>query len=1053
MSELLEEVQSGIGDEWPDGQICQPPGYRFLSILGTGGFGTVFRAIQESTGQTVALKMLRLDPEIDDRQRKRRNERFQRETQLCAELHHPHIVRLLDKGQTETGQLFAAFEFVPGETLRDLLVRRGSLPTPEAGELMAQVLDALVGAHTRGVVHRDLKPQNIMVSTPGVRSHAKVLDFGIGAFVPDTRAGQDYKTLTLTQEAVGTPSYSAPEQLRGEPPTTKSDLYAWGLVFLECLTGEPVMSGNTLAEIYHKQLSPVDIPLPPAIAGHALAAILRETLRKDPRDRAAQAAQVYADFRQLNLTNLVGNLQPVRPNPAHHVSPLTETQLRDGFGQAFQSERRQITVLCCNLSLNIHGGDEPDLETLEALEALQRDQLRLISDVALQYGGYVAGELGGSAMVYFGYPHVSDNDTRRAARTALELVDRARRRNVLLETTQRTQIELRLGLHTGMVLTRPDGAPSGLTPNIAFQLEHLALPGTILVSDTTRQLLERHIEFEPSEQVLTMNGTTSLAVFSLTGERRSEALSFLHGGQAERPLVGREPECDLIRELWERAKQGEGGSVLLAGEAGIGKSRLAYEAWGTVHDEGFKALDCRCLPEHHNNALYPVLEMLKRHLSLQDVGSEEMAQARLRTALESCTWGLETSMPILCAWLSLPIPSAFPPIQHSPNRQKQILLNVLEQLIFNLAGDAPFLLIVEDLHWMDPTGLDLLKRLMDLASSRALLLLCTAHPEFVSPWPAEQLRAVPLRPLASEQAKAMVQHMLGGHVVEDATLMRLLERSDGIPLFIEALIHMLRDRHMLEQRQGVYVLTEQFDEVSIPITLRDMLNERLARLGPAWETAQMASAIGREFDYSLLVQASQLSESQVQADLDQMISANLVYRQRHIQSDRLIFQHALIRDAAYDSMTRLMREQAHAHLAEALEGHFSDLAASNPTIFARHFAGARMYRKAVDYGTQASKLSLQRSLNDETLSHTGEVLGWIPHLVVSLQPEAELEINNMSTQALMGKYGWADARSKRASTGRASCWGNCPIAPIPCPRCGPWRRIITWRGIGPKPAL
>ena len=983
------------------------PGYRLVSKLGAGGFGTVFQAVQESTGQTVALKMLRPGADLDERRQQRQIERFERETQLCAELSHPHIVQLLDKGKTEDGQLFAVFEFVQGETLKDLLVRRGPLSALEAGGLMGQVLDALASAHARGVVHRDLKPHNIMVSHTGARAHAKVLDFGIGALIPDQRQA-DYKTLTMTEEVMGTPSYSAPEQLRGEPPTIKSDLYAWGLVFLECLTGQPVMQGRTLAEIYHQQLSPVDVVLPSAIAGHELAHLLRRTLRKDSRDRAEHASQVYADFCRLNLASLVGDLTPSLGTDDQNSARMTVTLQHDGFGHAFQSERRQITVLCCNVSLKLDGEVEPDFETMESLETLQRDQLALIVDVALKYGGYAVGELGGSVMIYYGYPHVSDADARRAARTALELIDLARRRNAQSEVERGPRMEYRLGMHTGMVLTRPDRAPAGWTPALAFRLEHLAPPETVLVSAATRQLLEPHLTFEPAEPELVRRHQMPSPVFVLTGERHTESRPFLRGARSERPLVGRQLEDEAMRRMWAAARQGEGGSVLMTGEPGIGKSRLADEVRCFASDEGFTILDCRCLPEHQNNALYPVLEMLKRRLRFPDADSSNIAIEQLHAALQPCEWPIEITMPILCAWLSLPIPSHFSPVQYSPNRQKQILLEVLEQLLFSWADGQPCVLIVEDLHWIDLITMEWLDRLVKAASSRAFLLLLTARPEFSVPWAPEQLQILPLQRLASDQAKVMIQQVLDGQPIADDALTRLSERVDGIPLFVEELIRMLLDRDALIHRDGVYVLSERFDEASIPITLRDMLNERLDNLGPAKETAQMAAAIGREFDYGLLVHASFRSEARVQADLDQLIAADLTYRQLHVQCDRFMFRHALIRDAAYEGMPQSIREQAHASIAETLESRFQDVVEATPAVIADHLAGARQFGKAVEYGMRAARSSLQRSLNDETLFHTGQVEAWLEQIEPDVQPEAELEISGILTQALMGKFGWAD---------------------------------------------
>ncbi len=287
----------------PQINLC---GYELIEQLGQGGFGTVFQARQQSTGQIVAVKMLRLN-NIDKQERNSKIERFERETHLCADLHHPNIVRLLDKCRTDKHHLFAIFEYVPGETLRDLLFREGAPPALKVWELMGQVLDGLACAHEQGIVHRDLKPANIMITSTGTRQHVKILDFGISTFEPGARTS-DYQSLTLSKETVGTPSYSAPEQLRGEPPTVKSDMYAWGLVFVECLTGQAVIKGTTLAEIFHKHLSPENVPLPSAILGHPLGDLLRKVLLKNHKDRIGQTNQLYSDFQKLNLTNIVGQL-------------------------------------------------------------------------------------------------------------------------------------------------------------------------------------------------------------------------------------------------------------------------------------------------------------------------------------------------------------------------------------------------------------------------------------------------------------------------------------------------------------------------------------------------------------------------------------------------------------------------------------------------------------------------------------------------------------------------------------------------------------------------
>ena len=255
--------------------------YAILDKLGEGGYGYVYKARQKSTGQLVAIKVLKQHYEEGNNDHRRQKARFERETRLCAEVNHPHMVQLLDKGYTEKGIPFAVFEYVEGKTLRVLIEENNGLSARLTGMLMEQILDVLVSAHSKGIVHRDLKPDNIMVTKTGSKEYVKVLDFGIGVFTSDFRSN-DYHSLTLTSEVIGTPAYSAPEQLRGEPPTIKSDLYAWGLIFSECLSVNPFRKGASFAEVIQKQLNGANVPLPASLIGHPVSEILRRVLEIDP---------------------------------------------------------------------------------------------------------------------------------------------------------------------------------------------------------------------------------------------------------------------------------------------------------------------------------------------------------------------------------------------------------------------------------------------------------------------------------------------------------------------------------------------------------------------------------------------------------------------------------------------------------------------------------------------------------------------------------------------------------------------------------------------------
>ncbi len=977
------------------------PGYDLLDLIGKGGFGIVYRACQASTGQIVALKLLQLSESLAPNERSRQIQRFEREAQLCAQLRHPHIVRLLDKGHTDQHQVYVVFEFVPGETLKEFLSHHGPISPQETSDLMGQVLDALASAHAHGVVHRDLKPHNIMITSSGPRRHATILDFGVAAFTPEARQ-HDYRTLTLTHEALGTPSYSAPEQLRGEPPTVKSDLYTWGLVFLECLTGKTVMRGGSLAEVFHKQLGSSEVALPPAIAGHPLADLLRRVLRKNPRDRAEQAERLYNDLRKIHVHNLVGDLQGVWPSTLDEEAPTGPLNYNPLISSS-QRERRQVTVLCCNLRIFALGAAHPDLELLEAL---QRDQLNQLLDTSVKFGGHLIGSFGDSLMICFGYPHVSDNDARRAARTALDWMRQVQRRNPLLGTQHGIQLEIRVGLHTGVVLVYQDTTPNGITPQIAHRLLQLAPAGGVLVSETSRRVLEPYLEFDAAESHEIGDSQTPVNTHLLQAERLTEALTFLREGSTERPMIGRNDEFQQLHQIWQKTQQREGQVVVLMGEAGIGKSRLVHELRRSVRDQGGLTRACRCLPEHRNNALYPVLQMLQYHWGLPDISDPDAAIQRLHQVLEPCETPMELALPILCSWLSLPAPTSIAPLQHSPERQKQIFLDVLEQLIVSMGEGQPFLLIVEDLHWIDPTSLEFLERLFPTAIRNRIFLVHTTRPEFHPPWEAPAISLIDLQRLSPTATENLIQKVAGDQPVDPSTLDYLVQRTDGVPLFVEELVRMLVEENVLVLQEGRHTLAPSFDPNSIPVTLKDLLSENLNRLGVSKETAQVAAAIGREFDYELLLKASIRNEAAVQTDLETIVSAGLAYRQRRVQGEGYIFKHALIRDAAYDSMLRPDREHAHARIAETIETHFPEVAQTAPGTVAQHHASAGQFERALDYETNATRQSLGRSLNDEAIVNVKQGMEWLQNLPSPL-PQKELELNEMETQALMAQNGWA----------------------------------------------
>jgi len=492
--------------------------YEMLSELGRGGFGVVYKARQLATGQPVAIKMMHRPRDTGDEAQNRHVARFQREMKLCAQLHHPNIVRLIDSGLMDDGRIYAVFEYVPGKTLANLLSERGALEPVEAQHLMLQILDALSCAHSQGMVHRDLKPHNVMVVATGARPNALVLDFGLGALVQGPGLEVQSK-ITGTYEVLGTPAYAAPEQLRGEQPTPASDLFSWALVFLECLTGVRPVQGRTLQEILFQQLGPAPIPLPPALQAHPLGQLLARLLNKDVQARGQlRGAKLLREVEACNLRGLrlhpeargptsspgmpsvpalgkeattdtwQAQVRPTTPAPEQGVEPRPPKP---------EGDRRWVTALCCTLTVSSTSQKQMDLEEVDEFVRLGQ---QLCTEISRSFGGSLGGILGDQILLYFGQGTVHPEGAQRAAQAALEILQGVRGRSAQLERQKQVRLDIRASIHAGHVVPRGPGQVVGATPKAASQLSARALPWEVVVSVDTAPLLQPRFVLEPSSR-------------------------------------------------------------------------------------------------------------------------------------------------------------------------------------------------------------------------------------------------------------------------------------------------------------------------------------------------------------------------------------------------------------------------------------------------------------------------------------------------------------------------------------------------------------------------
>ncbi|WP_340680807.1 TOMM system kinase/cyclase fusion protein [Paraglaciecola sp.] len=899
--------------------------YTLTDKIGEGGFGVVYKALNNKTQQFVAIKLLRLGAELTSEQRRRQIQRFSRETLLCSKLQHPNIVRLLDRGQYDNF-VFAVFEFIEGKTLKEHLFSSGMFAPVQAAELMAQILDALAHAHSMGIVHRDIKPANIMLTNVGARTHAKILDFGISALTHELRH-QDYPSITLTQEILGTPSYSAPEQLRGEPPTPKSDLYVWGLVFIECLTGVPTINGSSLAAVFQKQLNPVDVPLPKAIAGHPVASLLHKVLNKNLSERENSALALYNSFTKIDFSTLVGTIiNPANDCTNNQVnSPKVATTLitKDVFLQVNLTERKQITVMCITLEIHSVVGKPPntsDYFEQENVQTLRQELKKYCINLALRYGAMHAGTLADTLLFYFGYPMVSDQDCRLCARTALEITNHLNQLNILPANFKQVFSAAHIGIHCGLITVDGHNLPEGETPNIAMTLARNADANQILCTNSTRKILQSHFEFTPHKSAHLSVQPHQETLHSLIGIRTTNPQIERPVNRSNRHFIGRQQELQTLTGLlFNNAKD---RYVHLYGEAGIGKSRIIFEL--RQHATHFSHIESQCLPEFKNQALHPILELLKCKYSL-NWHSETQALTLLRKLLSQQSFVEPTvAITLLSSYLRFALPESFCPDVTFSIDSKKILFESLSYLLCLPEANQSsgrYLFTIENMHWADQSTLEFINSFVTnpLFINTQHVFVSTSRQTLPTLFTEKTNVQFEVQRFTHAQSQMFIAQLFDKQTIAKELLDLIIERTDGIPLFLVKLVDMLKHKKHISYVDGKISLVTPPHMIEVPEGLRDTLQQKLDNLPCAKKITQLASVMGREFDLDLLKQSSGHNEEQLQGLLNELLQAELIYIQHKDDGKHYLFKNLMLRETAYDSMPQSMKREAHKLISYSLE--------------------------------------------------------------------------------------------------------------------------------------
>jgi class 3 adenylate cyclase/tetratricopeptide (TPR) repeat protein len=635
-------------------------------------------------------------------------------------------------------------------------------------------------------------------------------------------------------------------------------------------------------------------------------------------------------------------------------------------------------------------------------------------------GGMVAQYLGDGVLAYFGYPAAHEDDAERAIRSGLAIIDSISKAQSNIPLT----VQARVGITSGVVVvgdlvregvTQKDAA-IGETTNLAARLQSLAEPNTILIAPETYRLVGALFEYR-NLGLQTLKGFGEpLRVWQVIRPSQIENRFEVRRAAMGSRLLGRDEELDLLRRRWEQAKRGEGRVVLVTGEPGIGKSRLTRALHERLGSEPYTQLLYHCSPYHQDSALYPIIGQLIRAAGIERDDAPETKLDKLEVLLRQSSEIPAEDMPLFAALLSIPGGNRYPLPKFTPQRIKERTLGSLLAHLKQLAARQPVLMVFEDMHWIDPTSLELLSLAIDQIKSARILMLATARPEFVPPWPSHRhTSAIGLTRLDKAEGAALIAGMTGAKSLPRELLDQILARTDGVPLFIEELTKTVLESGLLREADGRYELTGPLPPLAIPSTLHASLLARLDRLASVKDVAQVGAAIGREFPYALIAAVAALPERDLNAALTQLVDAELIF-QRGVPPDATYqFKHALVQDAAYASLVRSRRQQLHGLIGRALVEQFPETANIEPEIVAHHYAEAGLPDAAIDYWQKAAERAIRTSAYVEAVKHITngvDLLQQLPSTMARMRQELEFQISLGG--ACIASKGWGASETGAA---------------------------------------
>ena len=697
-----------------------------------------------------------------------------------------------------------------------------------------------------------------------------------------------------------------------------------------------------------------------------------------------------------------GVTQPI-PGPTAGIEPKNKDA----------AERRQVTVMFSDLVGSTALSARIDPEDLrEVISAYQK----CVAETVRRFDGFVAKYMGDGVLIYFGYPQAHEDDAERAVRAGLEVV------TAVAGLKAPVSLQTRIGIATGLVVVgdligsgeAQERGIVGETPNLAARLQGVAEPNGVVIAESTRKLVGNLFELQDlgGQDLKGIAGSARAwgALRPSSVESRFEALHA--GGMTE--LVGREEELELLLRRWSRAETGEGQVVLLSGEPGIGKSRLTAALLERIAAEPHTRLRYFCSPQHTDSALHSIITQMERAVGF---AHDDTAQAKLDKldAVLAQSFTPRQDAALLAEMLSVPNDGRYPTLELVPQQRRQKTLEALTAQLEALAQAKPVLMIFEDVHWCDPTSLEVLGRTVDRLKTLGVLLIVTYRPEFEPPWIGRPyVTALSLNRLGEREITALIERVAGNHALPDTIRQDIIERTDGIPLFVEEMTKAVLEAENEEEARKTTAAVPS-STPAVPASLHASLMARLDRLGPAKEVAQIGAVIGREFSHAVLAAIASKPQEELRSALERLIEAGLLFRHGQAPHATYLFKHVLVQDAAYGTLLRERRRALHARIAETLESKFAEIADKQPELLGRHCTEAGLIEKAARLWGKAGQRSLERSALVEAAERFQRALNQISTLPITTalrREQIRLQIGLIT--ALVNVKGYAAPETKAA---------------------------------------